>query len=302
MKFSSLHLPSSDLAASRAFYVDVLRTDLVASDDASLRVHLGDFDIFVGRQDGGGTPNGAEYPHYALTVTPDQYVGLKQRLDGFGVPTNLPWTRKNAKYALMYFRDPSGNQFELYSPNGGGTLPLRIGDRAGGDYHIDFDALTYEKLPATNGTVTLPAVSASGFNHMTVPVRDLAEGRRYFLETVGASLLFESKTHVQVVFGEAELGMAGQSRGYTPPDARFPRRRYTVEPAELRDLKARLASLGVPTHEPVTTDGSDALMYFRDPSGNLFELHCPSPDDALRNAARNRPEAYLDIRTLMHAR
>lgn len=137
---------------------------------------------------------------------------------------------------------------------------------------------------------------------MTVPVRDLAEGRRYFLETVGAPLLFESKTHVQVVFGGAELGMAGQNRGYTPPDARLPRRRYTVDPAGLRELKARLESFGVPTHEPVTTDGTDALLYFRDPSGNLFELHCPEPDAALREAARNRPEPSLDVRSLMHAR
>lgn len=149
MKFASLHLPSSDMAASRAFYLDVLRTDLVAIDDASFRVRLGDFDIVVGEQADGGTPVGAEYPHYALTVTPAQYVGLKQRLDGFGVPTNEPWTRKNAKYALMYFRDPSGNQFELYSPEGGGSLPLRIGARAGGDYHIDFDALTYHGFAST---------------------------------------------------------------------------------------------------------------------------------------------------------
>lgn len=301
IKFSALYLPSSDLAASRAFYVGVLRAEPIAGDAASFRVRLGDFDIIIGRQDGGGTPVGAEYPHYALTVTPEQYVGLKGRLDGYGIPTNLPWTRKGAKYALMYFRDPSENQFELYSPQGGGSLPLRIGARAGGDYTIDFDALSYRKLaPAPRDAASLPAVRATGFNHMTVPVRDLAEGRRFFLEVVGATMAFESRTHVQVVVGGAELGMAPQDRGYTPPDARLPRRRYTVDAVALRSMKARLESFGVPTHEPATSDGTDALMYFRDPSGNLFELFCPEPDADLANAARRRSEASVDVRALMH--
>jgi catechol 2,3-dioxygenase-like lactoylglutathione lyase family enzyme len=277
MQFSELHLPSSDVAASRAFYVDVLRADLVASDAASFRVRVGDFDIVVARQDGGGTPVGAEYPHYALTVTPEQYVGLKKRLDGYGVPTNQPWTRKNAAYALLYFRDPSGNQFELYSPQGGGSLPLRIGARAGGDYQIDFEPLSYRQLAPPADAASLPAVGATGFNHMTVPVRDLAEGRQFFLEVVGAPLLFESRTHVQVVFGGAELGMAGQDRGYTAAGARLPRRRYTVDAVALRELKARLESFGVPTDEPGTDEEAGAFMCFRDPSGNLFELFCPEP-------------------------
>jgi catechol 2,3-dioxygenase-like lactoylglutathione lyase family enzyme len=299
IKFSALYLPSSDIAASRAFYVDVLRADLISSDATSFRVRVGDFDIVVARQDGGGTPAGAEYPHYALTVTPEQYVGLKGRLDGYGVPTNQPWTRKGAAYALMYFRDPSGNQYELYSPEGGGSLPLRIGARAGGDYRIDFDALSYRNLTPPADRSALPAVRATGFNHMTVPVRDLAEGKRFFLEVVGSPLLFESRTHVQVVFGGAELGMAGQDRGYTAPDARFPRRRYTVDAVALRELKTRLESFGVPTHEPATSDGTDALMYFRDPSGNLFELFCPEPDADLRNAAAGRFEPAVDVRALM---
>ncbi len=37
----------------------------------------------------------------------------------------------------------------------------------------------------------------------------------------------------------------------------------------------RLEAFGIPTHDVATHDGTDAWMYFRDPSDNLWELNCP---------------------------
>jgi hypothetical protein len=67
---------------------------------------------------------------------------MKERLESYGVPTTEPWTRDYVK-ALMYFRDPSGNLFEMYCAQGF-KGKLRRGARAGGDYEIDFEALNYD--------------------------------------------------------------------------------------------------------------------------------------------------------------
>ena len=42
----------------------------------------------------------------------------------------------------------------------------------------------------------------------------------------------------------------------------------------MEPLKERLRELGVPSDDIWTPFRSEALMYFRDPSGNLFELYC----------------------------
>ena len=84
----------------------------------SPRYYLVDFAVCLAPQEGGVTPIDQEYPHYALTVTPEEFAGLKHRLDAYGIPTSSPWTRQGHGTALMYFRDPAGNQWELYSKTG----------------------------------------------------------------------------------------------------------------------------------------------------------------------------------------
>ena len=68
---------------------------------------------------------------------------MKQRLDEAGVKTHQPWTR-NRREALMYFRDPSGNLFELYCPDYDRTEELALAKQRGGDFHPDVDALFYD--------------------------------------------------------------------------------------------------------------------------------------------------------------
>jgi catechol 2,3-dioxygenase-like lactoylglutathione lyase family enzyme len=53
----------------------------------------------------GVSASGAEFPHYAFTVTPEGMRGLTRLLEEAGVATHRPWTR-NRTEALMYFRDP----------------------------------------------------------------------------------------------------------------------------------------------------------------------------------------------------
>lgn len=300
LKFAGIHLPSRDLGASEAFYVDVLGAELIASDGMGFRVRIGDFEIAVARQAGGGTPPGCEYPHYALTVTPEQFVGLKRRIDAFGVPTNEPWTRVNRRYALMYFRDPSDNQFELFAPDGAGDYPLKVGAKSGGDYATDFHALSYRTIvPPVPGT-TIPDARAGGFNHLTVPCRDLADAKRFLVEVLGGTVSYEARTHVTAVIGGAEIGVAPQDGGWTGPKDRYPHLAFEADLPDALTLRERLSTCGVPT--ALATAGADGFVYFRDPAGYLWKLVSRNAGAALRATTSCPDDEQVDVGALGYTR
>jgi catechol 2,3-dioxygenase-like lactoylglutathione lyase family enzyme len=292
--FSHISIPTRDLAQSKQFFCEVLGGELKVDRPSFARVQFGNFGIIMAPQAGGATAPDAEYPHYAFTVEADAFMDIKHRLEAHGVPTHDPWGRQNRPHALMYFRDPSGNQFELFCPSGFNAVPLRLGHRAGGDYVIDFPGLCYDRLrPLAKGNANLPKVRPGGFNHMTLPFRDIQEGKRFFIEVVGATLAFELPDHVTVRLGGAEVGMGRQAYGATPADAEYPHYTCLVKPDHLVPLKQRLAEHRVPTSEVWSRDGVDAAMYFRDPSGNLWKLYC---ENGFRGAARRGTSAGGDYR------
>jgi catechol 2,3-dioxygenase-like lactoylglutathione lyase family enzyme len=85
-----------------------------------------------------------EFPHYAFSASPEGMRVLKKRLDDAGVKTHPLWTR-NKSEALMYFRDPSGNLFELYCAQYDRPEELKIGlGKDGGDFRPPIDDLNYD--------------------------------------------------------------------------------------------------------------------------------------------------------------
>jgi hypothetical protein len=59
------------------------------------------------------------------------------------VTTSEPWTRDGIK-GLLYFRDPSGNLFEMYCPKLKEAASFVRGTKQGGSYEINFGGLNYE--------------------------------------------------------------------------------------------------------------------------------------------------------------
>jgi catechol 2,3-dioxygenase-like lactoylglutathione lyase family enzyme len=274
--FGHIAIPSRDMAQSKQFFVDVLGGTLAIDEPARARVRFGNFAVELAPQPGGATPAHAEYPHYAFTVAPEDFMGIKQRLEGFGVPTHDPWGRMNRTHALMYFRDPSGNQFELFCPSGFNAVPLRLGHRAGGNYVINFPALCYKELRTPASKLQLPEARLRGYNHMTLPVRDMYEAKRFFVAVLGGTVAFERPAHITVIVGGAEIGLSSEAGGWTAPDAEYPHYTFLVRADDLAPLKQRLESYNIPTSDIWTRNGVDAAMYLRDPSGNLWELYCDS--------------------------
>jgi catechol 2,3-dioxygenase-like lactoylglutathione lyase family enzyme len=190
----------------------------------------------------------------------------------------------------MYFRDPAGNQFEMYCIEGDIGLPKRIGARAGGDFTPPFRDLVYTEVKDPTGEP--PDVRVKGFSHMTIPSKDLGESKRFLSEVFGGTVTLDGASHVTVVVGGAEIGNGGpMTEGWPAPDAEYPHYTFIVEPADLAPLRDRLRSYGVPTSEIFTRDGAEAAVYYRDPTGNLWKLSCPT---GFSGATRRTPEAGGD--------
>jgi catechol 2,3-dioxygenase-like lactoylglutathione lyase family enzyme len=292
--FRGIAVPVRDAAEARQFYVGVLGGELLTEEPDYAKVAFGPFIIELAKQNKGSTPPEAEYPHYAFTVGPEEFVVAKRRLDECGIPTHEPWGRQGRTAALMYFRDPSGNQFELYS-EAGAPLPLRIGARAGGDYVVPFASLNYDRLPqAARQASGAPKTLSAGFNHMTLPVRDMHEGTRFLVNTLGGRVKFERPDHITVYVGGAEIGQSRAPHGWTLPDAEFPHYTLLARAEDLLPIKQQLQSFHVPVSDVWTRNGSDACFYVRDPSGNLYELYAES---GFNGASRRKP----DVRALNYS-
>jgi catechol 2,3-dioxygenase-like lactoylglutathione lyase family enzyme len=121
--------------------------------------------------------------------------------------------------------------------------------------------------------------SASGLptsvHHVSVPVKDVQQAMRFFTSVLGAEFFQDLGAFAEVTLGGTIIGFSKQSGGWTAPDAEFPHYAFRVEAENLWPLKARLEEAGVRTHPIWTRNGYTGLMYFRDPTGNLWELYCP---------------------------
>lgn len=123
----------------------------------------------------------------------------------------------------------------------------------------------------------VPQPSIAKFNHVAVPVRDPLEAARFWTALTGAQLLgrFEEDTFaIMMMPGGFLLGFSRQPDGWTGRTAEYPHVGLEVAPDMVEPMKQRLGELGVPCDQIWTRFGKEALMYFRDPSGNLFELIC----------------------------
>jgi len=95
---------------------------------------------------------------------------------------------------------------------------------------------------------------------------------RFWVEVVGAEP-GRQPNHMVEIAG-IDISFNAQPRGWTERDAEFPHYAYTIEPDAFVPLKERLEACGIPTHPICLRDNGAAFMFFRDPAGNLFQLHC----------------------------
>jgi len=132
-------------------------------------------------------------------------------------------------------------------------------------------------------------------DHVTVPVHDLDEARRFYCDILGAAFLMRADNaffkrvgrpsldpatqgafHISVLFGgSTRVDLFLQNFGQAAPTQPHPHYAFRVPARDLPKWKARLEAMEVPTDGPLRLGPpGQASLYFNDPFGNHLELTC----------------------------
>ncbi len=278
---SHVSLACRDLEEAKLFYAHVLGGERVHEIPGFVEYRVADMIFGLAEQRAGWTGIDDEYPHYALYIDGADFAPMKDRLDRHGIP-NHPYRRDST--ALIYFRDPSGNLFELYCDGGyPGMESLALAPRRGGPA-IDFRRLNYRWERAN-----LPAAGApprfTGFAHASLYCADLDQAKRFYTRVLGGELIHDVDGFAEVRLAGAIIGLTVRPGSVTARGAEYPHYAFFAAAEDFLPMVAWLRQNGVVTTEPWTRDGVKGLVYFRDPAGNLLEIYCPRIE-AAANFAR----------------
>lgn len=276
---SHVSLACRDLAESKLFYSGVLGGELVHEIPGFVEYRIADAIFGLSEQNQGWTAPEHEYPHYAFYLDGPNFERMIRWLDGYSVP-NYPYRRDPT--ALVYFRDPSGNLFELYCDTGYDKIAsLPPAPRRGGP-PIDFRSLNYQwtgRLSRAD-SAAMQKPQFSGFAHASLYCRDLAQAKRFFTTVMAGELIHDVDGFAEVRVAGVIIGITIRPGTTTSSDAEYPHYAFFVEPKDFLPMLGWLRQNGVVTSKPWTRDGVKGLVYFRDPAGNLFEMYCPKLPEA----------------------
>lgn len=120
----------------------------------------------------------------------------------------------------------------------------------------------------------------SRLNHISIPVRDVAVSKRFYVDVLGGRLIHDTPHFAEVLVAGTVVGMSDIRGRSQEPAAEFPHLGFEIESEQFWPMRRWLDEHGVKTHGPWTRSQVEGLMYFKDPSGNLIEIYCPRFADA----------------------
>ncbi len=276
---SHVSLACRDLMESKRFYSEVLGGELVHEIAGFVEYRIAHAVFGLSEQIQGWTAPDHEYPHYAFYLDGLNFNRMIRWLDHYDVP-NYPYRRDPT--ALIYFRDPSGNLFELYCDSGYDKIAsLPPAPRRGGP-PIEFPSLNYhwKQNGSAGDSSSAEKPELSGFAHASLYCRDLAQAKRFFTTVMGGELIHDVDGFAEVRVAGVIIGITLRPGTTTGRDAEYPHYAFFIEPEDFLPMLTWLRQNGVVTSEPWTRDGVKGLVYFRDPAGNLFEMYCPKLPEA----------------------
>ena len=276
---SHVSLACRDLEEAKLFYSRVLGGQWVHEIPGFVEYRIADIIFGLAERSAGWTGADHEYPHYAFYIDGENFGLMKNWLAFYGIPHH-PYRRD--KTALIYFRDPSGNLFELYCDGGYENLDsLPAAPRRGGP-EIDFRGLKYawHSRAALESNAAQPAPRFGAFAHASLYCHDLEQAKRFYTRVLGGDLIHDVDGFSEVRVAGIIIGITVRPGTTTAPDAEYPHYAFFVESDDFLPAVSWLRHNGVVTSEPWTRDGVKGLLYFRDPAGNLLELYCKNSKDA----------------------
>lgn len=108
----------------------------------------------------------------------------------------------------------------------------------------------------------------SGINHLTWSVTDIEISFRFYVDVLGLKPVMKSDWSAYFLAGDVWIAVV---KGDLRTDGRYDHIAFHVDAAGYEELVARLLASGVEQWKENESEG--ASFYFRDPSGNKFEIH-----------------------------
>ena len=138
----------------------------------------------------------------------------------------------------------------------------------------------------------------SGMSHVSLPCRDLEESKVFYAEIMGGTLVHTTTGFVEYKIEDIIIGLSEQPEGWTGPQDEYPHYAFYIDGPNFDLMRIRLKSYEVPNY--AYRRDATALIYFRDPSGNLLELYCDSGYGAIESlpAAPRRGGPAIDFANL----
>ena len=113
-----------------------------------------------------------------------------------------------------------------------------------------------------------------GIDHVSFPCRDLEEGIRFYRDVLGGRMLVKEDAFALFEICGARFGIGSAGCTFIEPGTEYPHIGFACSADALVAMQTWLARCGIPTTNPWTRHGVEALLFFRDPSGNVIELFC----------------------------
>ena len=113
-----------------------------------------------------------------------------------------------------------------------------------------------------------------GIDHVSFPCRDLEEGIRFYRDVLGGQLIVREDAFAMFDVCGAHIGIGSVGCTFIELGNEYPHMGFTCSAEALLAMKGWLAACGIPTTDLWTRQGVEALLFFRDPSGNVIELFC----------------------------
>lgn len=141
------------------------------------------------------------------------------------------------------------------------------------------------------------------FAHVSVPCRDIEEGKEFYGTVLGGEIHVDQPTFASFRLGGVDVGIGSEGCSWISRSAEYPHFAFFVGPEELLHMKEWLGECGIPTSNLWTRRGIEALMFFRDPSGNVIELYCEQGLEGADKLPKGPPRGHgtaVDIDTLRY--
>lgn len=131
-----------------------------------------------------------------------------------------------------------------------------------------------EVLTRPESQAELGPAPFQSFAHLSLPCDDLEEGIAFYVDVLGAELRVNGPIFASFRLGGVNVGIGIKNVSFIGDSAEYPHIAFYLDAKSLVHMKEWLTQCGIPTSNLWTRTGVEALMFFRDPFGNVIELFC----------------------------